>query len=108
MAVDTPTQALTGSATSRSRPARRGPTGERSTPYIFIAPFFILFGAFGLFPLVYTVWLSFYEYRLAGGTPQFIGLENYVWLFGSESFYNSLWETLTIGLLSTVPQDRKS
>ncbi len=104
MAVDTPTHALTGPATPRSRPARRGPTGERSTPYVFIAPFFILFGAFGLFPLVYTVWLSFYEYRLAGGEPRFIGLDNYVWLFGSESFYNSLWKTLTIGLLSTVPQ----
>ena len=104
MAVDTPTHALTGPATPRSRPARRGPTGERSTPYVFIAPFFILFGAFGLFPLVYTVWLSFYEYRLAGGEPKFIGLENYSWLFGSESFYNSLWKTFTIGLLSTVPQ----
>ena len=76
----------------------------KGIPYVFIAPFFILFGAFGLFPLVYTVWLSFYEYRLAAGTPKFIGLENYVWLFGSESFYNSLWKTLTIGLLSTVPQ----
>ena len=63
-----------------------------------------LFGAFGLFPLVYTVWLSFYEYRLAGGEPEFIGLENYVWLFGSESFYNSLWKTFTIGIIATVPQ----
>jgi cellobiose transport system permease protein len=104
MAVDTPTHARTGPATPRSRPARRGPTGERSTPYLFIAPFFILFGAFGLFPLVYTVWLSFYEYRLAGGEPKFIGLDNYDWLFGSESFYNSLWKTFTIGMLSTVPQ----
>ena len=104
MAVDTSTQALTGPATPRSRPARRGPTGERATPYLFIAPFFILFAAFGLFPLVYTVWLSFYEYRLAGGDPEFIGLENYVWLFGSASFYNALWKTLTIGIIATVPQ----
>lgn len=104
MAVDTPTHARTGPATPPSRPARRGRTGERSTPYVFIAPFFILFGAFGLFPLVYTVWLSFFEYRLAGGEPRFIGLDNYVWLFGSESFYNSLWKTFTIGIIATVPQ----
>jgi cellobiose transport system permease protein len=104
MAVDTPTHARTGPASAPARPARRKPAGERSTPYAFIAPFFILFGAFGLFPLLYTVWLSFYEYRLAGGEPKFIGLDNYVWLFGSESFYNSLWKTFTIGLLSTVPQ----
>jgi cellobiose transport system permease protein len=104
MAVDTSTQAPTGPATRRSRPVRRGPTGERSTPYLFIAPFFILFAAFGLFPLVYTVWLSFFEYRLAGGEPKFIGLENYVWLFGSSSFYNSLLKTFSIGIIATVPQ----
>lgn len=104
MAVDTPTHALTGPATPRSRPARRRPSGGRSAPYVFIAPFFILFGAFGLFPLLYTVWLSFFEYRLAGGEPEFIGLENYAWLFGSESFYNALWKTFTIGIIATVPQ----
>ena len=54
MAVDTSPQALTGPATRRSRPARRGPTGERSTPYLFIAPFFILFAIFGLFPIIYN------------------------------------------------------
>ena len=104
MAVDTPTHARTGPADPPSRPARRRSGGGRSAPYVFIAPFFILFGAFGLFPLIYTVWLSFFEYRLAGGEPRFIGLDNYSWLFGSESFYNSLWKTFTIGILSTVPQ----
>jgi len=104
MAVDTPTHALTGPATPRSRPARRGSVGARSAPYVFIAPFFILFGAFGLFPLLYTVWLSFFEYRLASGDPEFIGLENYAWLFGSPSFYNALWKTFTIGIIATVPQ----
>jgi cellobiose transport system permease protein len=104
MAVDTPTHALTGPATPRSRPARRRAGGGRSAPYVFIAPFFILFGAFGLFPLLYTVWLSFYEYRLAGGEPKFIGLKNYSWLFGSSGFYNALWKTFTIGVIATVPQ----
>jgi cellobiose transport system permease protein len=104
MAVDTPNQALTGLATPRPRPTHRRPAGGRSAPYVYIAPFFILFGAFGLFPLLYTVWLSFFEYRLAGGEPKYIGLENYVWLFGSSGFYNSLWNTFAIGVIATVPQ----
>ncbi len=83
---------------------RRQSKGERAAPYVYISPFFVLFGAFGLFPLVFTLWLSFHEYRLAGGPPEFNGLDNYVWLFGNDAFYNSLYNTLTLGLLSTVPQ----
>ena len=52
MAVDTPNQALTGLETPRSRPTHRKPAGGRSAPYVYIAPFFILFGAVGLFPLL--------------------------------------------------------
>ena len=28
-------------------------------PYLFIAPFFLLFVVFGLYPIVYSFWLSF-------------------------------------------------
>ena len=31
-----------------------------TAPYAYIAPFFLLFFAFGLFPLVYTMWISFH------------------------------------------------
>lgn len=106
MAVDARTRATPGvdpGPAQRSQ-RRRLSLGDRIAPYSYISPFFILFAAFGLFPLVFTLWLSFFEYRLAGGTPEFIGLDNYVWLFGSDAFYNSLTNTLTIGLISTVPQ----
>jgi cellobiose transport system permease protein len=33
-----------------------------------------------------------------------IGLDNYTWLFTNGAFYNTLWKTITIGVLSTVPQ----
>jgi cellobiose transport system permease protein len=33
-----------------------------------------------------------------------VGLDNYTWLFSNPSFYNALWKTVTIGVLSTVPQ----
>lgn len=87
-----------------TRRARREDRAYRAAPYTYVAPFFLLFGAFGLFPLVYTVWISFQTYRLGGSSPTFAGWDNYIWLFGSDSFYNSLWKTLTIGLISTVPQ----
>ncbi|MGB3764584.1 MAG: sugar ABC transporter permease [Ornithinimicrobium sp.] len=105
MAVGAPTRDTPGVGPGPGeKPRLRQSLGERLAPYAYISPFFLLFGAFGLFPLVFTLWLSFHEYRLAGGTPEYIGLDNYVWLFSNDAFYNSLTNTLTLGLLSTVPQ----
>ncbi|WP_336921983.1 carbohydrate ABC transporter permease [Aquipuribacter sp. SD81] len=75
----------------------------RAAPYLYVSPFFLLFFAFGLFPLVWTAWISFNEFTL-GSPMTFVGLDNYRWLFSSPEFYNSLWRTITIGILSTVPQ----
>ncbi|MFV0126563.1 carbohydrate ABC transporter permease [Streptomyces sp. HMX112] len=95
-------------------PAPRAPrtTGWRSrlyrwdlkaTPYAFVAPFFLCFAAFGLFPLIYTGWLSLHRVEL-GGTAQWRGLDNYTGLWDSAFFWNALANTFTIGVISTVPQ----
>jgi cellobiose transport system permease protein len=75
----------------------------RSAPYVYVAPFFLIFLAFGLFPLIYTAWISLHQYRL-GSRMKWVGLDNFIWLFSNEKFYNSLFKTFTIGILSTVPQ----
>jgi cellobiose transport system permease protein len=75
----------------------------RSAPYVYVAPFFLVFAAFGLFPLVDTAYLSLQRYKL-GGRMTWAGLDNYGWLFTNPDFYNALWKTITIGVLSTVPQ----
>ncbi|GAA0300113.1 carbohydrate ABC transporter permease [Kineococcus aurantiacus] len=74
-----------------------------TAPYAYVAPFFLLFLAFGLFPLVYTMWISFHRYEL-GSDPEWTGWDNYTWLFTNPKFYNALLKTITIGILSTVPQ----
>ncbi|MFD5322745.1 carbohydrate ABC transporter permease [Streptomyces sp. NPDC127092] len=75
----------------------------KATPYAFVAPFFLTFAAFGLFPLLYTGWLSLNRVEL-GGEPEWRGLENYTGLADSEFFWNALANTFTIGVISTVPQ----
>jgi cellobiose transport system permease protein len=75
----------------------------RSAPYVYIAPFFLVFAAFGLFPLIYTAWISLHSYRL-GSRMKWIGLDNFSWLFSNPKFYNALFNTITIGIISTVPQ----
>ncbi|GAA5044583.1 cellobiose transport system permease protein [Thermocatellispora tengchongensis] len=74
------------------------------SPYAYIAPFFLLFSAFGLFPLLYTAWVSLHEWTLLSDTQTFIGAENYATLLTDPYFWNATFNTLSIGIISTVPQ----
>jgi len=61
---------------------------------LFIAPFFILFAIFGLFPYLYAFLLSFQEWD--GISPsRWVGLENYSTLMSDavwwKALYNSVW-----------------
>ncbi|MEV1172803.1 sugar ABC transporter permease [Nonomuraea sp. NPDC049784] len=90
-----------------SRRRRRGvrhTLDVRVSPYAYVAPFFLLFCAFGLFPLIYTAWVSLHEWTLLSETQTFIGLDNYTTLLGDGYFWNATFNTLSIGVLSTVPQ----
>ncbi|MEX0170148.1 carbohydrate ABC transporter permease [Streptomyces sp. LMG1-1-1.1] len=88
----------------RSAP-RRTRTGSRWTPYVLVAPFFVFFAAFGVFPLAATAWASLYRMGLtAPDEREWAGLHNYARLAGDEFFWNALANTVTIGVLATVPQ----
>lgn len=76
----------------------------RSTPYLMVLPFFVLFGIFGMFPLVYTFWVSLHEWDLINGNQGWVGLDNYARLFEDENFWNALFNTVSLFLLSTIPQ----
>jgi cellobiose transport system permease protein len=76
----------------------------KGSPYLYVAPFFVLFGLFGAFPLVYTAWVSLHKWSLLSDEHTFIGFDNYAKLFADSYFWNALWNTLQILVLSTVPQ----
>lgn len=73
-------------------------------PYIFIAPFFILFALVGLFPLIYTAWVSLNQWDLIGGQGVFVGLDNYQAVLKSPEFWIALRNTFSIFLISAIPQ----
>ncbi|MBP2472810.1 cellobiose transport system permease protein [Crossiella equi] len=74
------------------------------TPYLFVTPFFLIFGAFGLFPLLYTAWVSLHDWQTVDGNQGWVGLANYYELFGDPNFYNALGNTVSLFIVSTVPQ----
>jgi cellobiose transport system permease protein len=89
----------------RARLSRRWQRDMRWSPYAFVSPFFLLFLAFGLFPLIYTGWASLHTVELTDPTDmQWAGLRNYTRIFDDDFFWNAAKNTLTIGIISTVPQ----
>ncbi|WP_410604802.1 carbohydrate ABC transporter permease [Amycolatopsis sp. lyj-90] len=69
-----------------------------------VLPFFALFSIFGLFPLLYTFWISLHDWQLINGGQGFVGLGNFADLLTDSHFYNALGNTITLFLLSAVPQ----
>ncbi|MGC9667463.1 carbohydrate ABC transporter permease [Planosporangium sp. 12N6] len=77
----------------------------RAMPYLLIAPFFLLFFAFGLFPLLFNGVVAFRTWRLDDPTRDgWAGGANFSRLLHDDSFWNALYNTFGIFVLSTVPQ----
>ena len=57
-----------------------------------------------MFPLGYTAWVSVHDWSLLGGKGDFVGLENYREVLGNPYFTKQLVNTISIFLISSVPQ----
>ena len=76
----------------------------KASPYLYISPFFILFGLTGLFPLIYTFWVSLHEWNTIKGQGDFVGITNFTNVLTDGYFWNSMSNTFSIFLLSAIPQ----
>ena len=67
---------------------------DRAIAWIFIAPTIVLLLAINIFPLIWTVYLSFTNYRAnqPGRVVRWVGTRNYERLLGSED----IWEYLQV------------
>jgi lactose/L-arabinose transport system permease protein len=69
-------------------------------PYVFVAPAFILFLLFMLYPIIYSFLLSLQTNR--DGQQVWVGLNNYGRLLGDELFHKALFNTFIV-LIIQVP-----
>lgn len=91
-------------------------------PYLFISPFFILFAVFGLFPLLFSAYVSLFRWD-GINEMTWQGLGNYLYVLQLDSldwknffgkafwqdaytmdFWRALYNTVWIGLASGLPQ----
>jgi multiple sugar transport system permease protein len=83
------------------------------TPWLFLAPYLVLFLVFVLLPIFLGVWISLHDWDFTLPGKPFVGLDNYVALFDSSSvtfkpFWNSMQATgiftlFSVPLLLIVP-----
>ncbi|MFD1715221.1 carbohydrate ABC transporter permease [Amnibacterium flavum] len=76
----------------------------KASPYFYISPFFLLFAVIGAFPLVYTLVVSLYDWQLLQGQGDFVGFGNFAAVLQDRFFWNSIFNTASIFLLSAIPQ----
>jgi len=75
----------------RSRP--RGRTrGDGIAPWLFLAPYGVVFLIFFLLPALWSAVMSLTDWKIVG-MPRFVGLKNYLRLFGDPLFFTALQNT---------------
>lgn len=67
---------------------------NRVVPYLLSGPSILMVTALLLFPVVYAVWGSLFDAEFIGGSPEFVGLGQYIELFQDPSFLWSAGRTL--------------
>src|SRR5919112_2387179 len=99
-----------GSASSATRRTRRG---GGAAPWLFMAPYPVLFIGFVIAPVIFGLWISLHDYDYTLPGKPFVGLDNYAKLFSSDSvtagpFWQSMRATgiftlFSVPLLLAVP-----
>jgi multiple sugar transport system permease protein len=90
---------------STSAPAvipRPGFLARRQRSYIlFIVPALVVVGAVIVFPWLFTVWMSAFDWKI-GSVPHFIGFDNYIKLATNQRFHEAIVHTLYFTALAVV------
>ena len=80
--------------------ARLGDRSGRRVAYLLLAPATILFAVFMFYPLLYTFYLSFFDWNMTRPTKEFVALDNYIAVFTDPNFGKIMGNTvLYIALL---------
>ncbi len=71
------------------------------TPYLFLAPALVLTALFVFYPFFRVIYLGFTEYDIITD-PKWVGLGNFVKMFGEDNFYISLKNSLLYLIVTPI------
>ncbi len=77
---------------------------HKAWPYLFVAPYVLCYVIFTVYPTLYSLFLSFFDWN-GIRAMRFVGVDNYVNLLTKDKlFWKSLWNTVQFMLLSVPIQ----
>ncbi|WP_018752048.1 carbohydrate ABC transporter permease [Paenibacillus sanguinis] len=82
--------------------ARRNKLRQNTTAYLFLSPWLLSFLVFSLFPIIFSLYLSFTETGLLKLEPDWVGITNYLDTLTDPVFNKAFWNTLYF-VAVTVP-----
>ena len=72
----------------------------KNVPYVFIAPYAVLFLLFFVFPFFYALYLSLFMHR--GGSDLFVGFQNYERVFADAGFWSGVGRVFYYGVVQVT------
>jgi ABC-type sugar transport system permease subunit len=106
--TDTTHRVRSSSPLDRARPTRSAPSPERrrrrrfQPAWLFMAPSLLILGVFVLFPILQSLYYSFFNWTVGASSQEWLGLGNYIKLFHDPQFWNALGITLVFTAVSVV------
>ena len=88
-------------AANRGRKTLSPKQQEARLGWALVAPAVIVIGALIIYPIVYNVYLSFFDVKLAGANT-FTGVENHVGVVTDGDFWSALWTTVIYVVFSVL------
>jgi ABC-type sugar transport system permease subunit len=87
--------------TKRPNIRERLDLGNGFTPYFLVLPTVLVILAVAVYPILYSLWLSMLDNPLSSGA-NLVGLDNYIRLFASSDFRNSIGTTLIFTIIAVT------
>ncbi len=79
---------------------------KRFLPFLLLLPSILLLTCFTIIPLIYTFYLSFFDWNMISPNKKFVGFENYINIFSDPTFFKITYQTffyiILLILLNTV------